>query len=61
MIVAHSGGCCGFCGTGATPERTAFVRFGKTLIAQRPDRLLFEMVTAQLKARAITVKNRRAG
>lgn len=47
---------CGFSGTEATPERTAFVRFRKALIAQGLDRLLFEEVTAQLKAKAITVK-----
>jgi len=46
----------GFSGTGATPERTAFVRFRKALIAQGLDRLLFERVTAQLRAKAITVK-----
>lgn len=47
---------CGFSSTEATPERTAFVRFRKALIAQGLDRLLFEQVTAQLKAKAITVK-----
>ena len=47
---------CGFSGTEATPERTAFVRFRKALIAQGLDRLLFETVTTQLKAKAITVK-----
>ena len=47
---------CGFSGTEATPERTAFVRFRKALIAHGLDRLLFERVTAQLKAKAITVK-----
>ena len=47
---------CGFSGSEATPERTAFVRFRKALIAQGLDRLLFETVTAQLKAKAITVK-----
>ena len=47
---------CGFSGTEATPERTAFVRFRKALITQGLDRLLFERVTAQLKAKAITVK-----
>lgn len=47
---------CGFSGTEATPERTAFVRFRKALITQGLDRLLFESVTAQLKAKAITVK-----
>lgn len=47
---------CGFSGTEATPERTAFVRFRKVLVSQALDRLLFETVTAQLKAKAITVK-----
>lgn len=47
---------CGFSGTEATPERTAFVRFRKALIGQGLDRLLFERVTAQLKAKAVTVK-----
>jgi len=47
---------CGFSGTEATPERTAFVRYRKVLIAHGLDRLLFERVTGQLKARAITVK-----
>lgn len=47
---------CGFSGTEPTPERTAFVRFRKALVHQGLDRLLFEAVTAQLKARAITVK-----
>ena len=48
---------CGFSGTEPTPERTAFVRFRKALIAHGLDRLLFETVTAQLKAKAITVKS----
>lgn len=47
---------CGFAAREATPERTAFVRFRRALIAQGLDRKLFELVTAQLKARAITVK-----
>ena len=47
---------CGYSGTEATPERTAFVRFRKALIAHGLDRLLFHRVTAQLKAKAITVK-----
>jgi IS5 family transposase len=47
---------CGFSRTEATPERTAFVRFRKALIAHKLDRLLFTTVTAQLKAKAITVK-----
>lgn len=47
---------CGFSGTEATPERTAFVRFRRALVAYGLDRLLFERVTEQLKAKAITVK-----
>jgi len=47
---------CGFAGHEATPERTAFVRFRRALIAHGLDRRLFEAVTAQLKARAVTVK-----
>lgn len=47
---------CGFSGTEATPERTTFVRYRKALVEHGLDRLLFECVTAPLKARAITVK-----
>ena len=47
---------CGFSSNEATPERTAFVRFRRALIAHGLDRRLFEMVTAELKAKAITVK-----
>ena len=47
---------CGFSGTEATPERTAFVRFRKLLVANGLDGSLFEAVTAQLKAKAVTVK-----
>ena len=47
---------CGFSGNEATPERTTFVRFRRALIAHGLDRVLFESVTAELKARAITVK-----
>lgn len=47
---------CGFAAQEATPERTAFVRFRRALIAQGLDRKLFEAVTVQLKARAIAVK-----
>lgn len=46
---------CGFSRTEATPERTA-VRFRKALIAHDLDRLLFTSVTAQLKAKAVTIK-----
>ena len=47
---------CGFSGSEPTPERTAFVRFRKTLVSRGLDRLLFDQVTAQLKAKAIQVK-----
>ena len=47
---------CGFSGHEATPERTAFVRYRKLLIAHGLDRALFDVVTAQLKAKAIKVK-----
>jgi IS5 family transposase len=47
---------CGFSRSEATPERTAFVRFRRELIAHGLDRRLFEMITAELKARAIKVK-----
>ncbi|MBN9142664.1 IS5 family transposase [Novosphingobium sp. 1748] len=47
---------CGFSANEATPERTAFVRFRRLLLAHRLDRTLFEVVTAQLKAKAVTIK-----
>ena len=47
---------CGFSGDEATPERTAFVRFRKVIAARGLDKALFDEVTGQLKARAITVK-----
>ncbi|MEF2074631.1 IS5 family transposase [Consotaella aegiceratis] len=47
---------CGFSGNEATPERTAFVRFRKALVARELDKALFDAVTAQLKAKAIRVK-----
>ena len=47
---------CGFSRTEATPERTAFVRFRRALLTHKLDKTLFERVTAQLKAQAITVK-----
>ena len=40
----------------ATPERTAFVQFRRALLAHQLDKVLFERVTAQLKAQAIVVK-----
>lgn len=47
---------CGFARHEATPERTAFVRFRSALVERGLDRCLFEMITAQLKAQAVTVK-----
>lgn len=47
---------CGFSGTEATPERTAFVRYRKQLVDRGLDRPLFDAVTTQLKAKAIKVK-----
>jgi IS5 family transposase len=47
---------CGFSSTEMTPERTAFVRFRKLLVGSGLDRDLFDAVTSQLKAKAITVK-----
>ena len=47
---------CGFSRNEVTPERTAFVRYRRLLIAHGLDRPLFDAVTAQLKAKAIRVK-----
>ncbi len=47
---------CGFSANDATPERTAFVRFRKLLVAHQRDRTLFEAVTLQLKPKAVPVK-----
>jgi IS5 family transposase len=47
---------CGFSLHEATPERTAFVRFRRELVRCGLDKVLFDEVTRQLKARAITVK-----
>jgi IS5 family transposase len=47
---------CGFAGSEPTPEHSAFVRFRRALIAHVFDRRLFEAVTEQLKARAVTIK-----
>jgi transposase, IS5 family len=52
---------CGFSRAEATPERTApertaFVRYRSVLVARGLDRAVFEAVTAQLKARAVTIK-----
>jgi hypothetical protein len=47
---------CGFSASEPTPERTAFVRFRKALIAHGLDKSLFEEITGQLKAKAVLVK-----
>ena len=47
---------CGFSAHEPTPERTAFVRFRRHLVDRGLDKSLFEEVTRQLKARAVTVK-----
>jgi len=47
---------CGFSAAEATPERTAFVRFRKALIAQNLDKALFDEIAAQLRAKAVRVK-----
>ena len=47
---------CGFSASEPTPERTAFVRFRKALVAHGLDKALFDEITGQLKAKAIRVK-----
>jgi transposase, IS5 family len=47
---------CGFSRFEPTPERTAFVRFRRELVARDLDRGLFEAVTDQLRAKAVAVK-----
>lgn len=47
---------CGFSASEPTPERTAFVRFRKAVVAHGLDQSLFQEVARQLKTRAITVK-----
>jgi transposase, IS5 family len=47
---------CGFSRFEPTPERTAFVRFRRMLLSLGLDRVLFERVGEQLRARSVTVK-----
>ncbi|MEO1027576.1 MAG: IS5 family transposase [Pseudomonadota bacterium] len=47
---------CGFSRSEPTPERTAFVRFRKALVAHELDKALFDGITGQLKAKAMQVK-----
>jgi IS5 family transposase len=44
---------CGFSLSEHTPERTTFVRFRKALVAHGLDKVLFDKITVQLKAKAI--------
>ena len=50
---------CGFSRFEATPERTAFVRFRRELVARGLDQALFEAAMDQLRAKAVTVKRAR--
>jgi transposase, IS5 family len=47
---------CGFASDEPTPERTAFVRFRRELVARSLDRGLFAAVTDQLDAMGVAVK-----
>lgn len=47
---------CGFARTEPVPERTAFVRFRRELVRHKLDEALFAEITAQLKARSVTMK-----
>jgi transposase, IS5 family len=44
---------CGFARHEPTPERTAFVRFRRELVARALDRVLFEAVTCQLDGKGV--------
>ena len=50
---------CGFAMSEATPERTAFVRFRKELVARDLDGRLFDAVLAQLEAKGVVVNTGR--
>lgn len=47
---------CGFSRDEATPERTAFVRFRRVLVARGLDRSLFESITRQLEDKGAAVR-----
>lgn len=47
---------CGFAGEEETPERTAFVRFRRLLVARGLDRSLFEAIARDLEAKGATVR-----
>ena len=46
---------CGFARDETTPERTAFVRFCRALVARGLDRRLFEAITRELETKGATV------
>jgi len=48
---------CGFAMSEVTPERTAFVRFRKELVARSLDVRLFDAVLTQLEAKGVVVKS----
>jgi IS5 family transposase len=47
---------CGFAAHEPTPERTAFVRFRRELVARGLDRVLFDAVVRQLEAKGVMVR-----
>ena len=47
---------CGFAGDEATPERTAFVRFRRALVAHGLDRRLFEAIARDLGSKGASVR-----
>ena len=47
---------CGFATHEPTPERTAFVRFRRELVKRSLDKVLFDEITRQLRAQAVTIK-----
>ncbi len=47
---------CGFSRSEPTPERTAFVRFRRSIVAHGLDKRLFDAITGHLKAKAVRVK-----
>ncbi|WP_412065786.1 hypothetical protein [Rhizobium sp. SYY.PMSO] len=48
---------CGFFRSEPTPERTAFVRLQKVLVAHGLNEILFDEITCQLNAKVIQVKS----
>jgi IS5 family transposase len=47
---------CGFAAHEPTPERTAFVRFRRELVARGLDRVRFDAVTRQLEEKGVMVR-----